>query len=185
MTDPQGRKGQLEIIWQRSFRLLSLSSSFVDLCWEHRRILWQPGERLAAALSSSIVRAQVPASADHFNQLNATDTACCCEPSGPIQRGPQMDAAAEAFRQTSAANKCYVGWRWRRGEDGGHGTCRQHSDNLSARACWFLSPLLPHLYKGYTAHLIWYVGDGPLFSSKVHTSLFLSPFVDPWALKYV
>lgn len=115
MTDPQGRKGQLEIIWQRSFRLLSLSSSFVDLCWEQRRILWQPGERLAAALSSGIVRAQVPASADHFNQLNATDTACCCEPSGPIQRGPQMDAAAEAFRQTAAANKCYVGWRWRRG----------------------------------------------------------------------
>lgn len=32
MTDPQGRKGQLEIIWQRSFRLLSLSSYLV-FCW--------------------------------------------------------------------------------------------------------------------------------------------------------
>lgn len=32
MTDPQGRKGQLEIIWQRSFRLLSLPSYLV-FCW--------------------------------------------------------------------------------------------------------------------------------------------------------
>lgn len=36
--------------------------------------------RCHAALSSSIVRAQVPVSAKHFNQLNATDTACCYEP---------------------------------------------------------------------------------------------------------
>jgi len=39
--------------------------------------------RCHAALSSSIVRAQVPVSANHFNQLNATDTACCYEP--PVQ----------------------------------------------------------------------------------------------------
>lgn len=32
MTDPRGRKGQLEIIWQRSFRLLSLPSYLV-FCW--------------------------------------------------------------------------------------------------------------------------------------------------------
>lgn len=36
--------------------------------------------RRHAALSSGIVRAQVPVFANHFNQLNATDTACCYEP---------------------------------------------------------------------------------------------------------
>lgn len=36
--------------------------------------------RCHAALSSSIVRAQVLVYAKHFNQLNATDTACCYEP---------------------------------------------------------------------------------------------------------
>lgn len=54
--------------------------------------------RRRAALSSSIVRAQVPVCASHFNQLNATDTACCCERPVQIQRGPQMDDAVEAFR---------------------------------------------------------------------------------------
>lgn len=43
-----------------------------------------------------------------------------------------------------------------------------------------------HGHAGSTSsHLIGDPGDGALFSSKVHTSLFLSPFVDPWALKYV
>lgn len=32
-----------------------------------------------ATLSSGIVRAQVHVSATHFNQVNATDTVCCCE----------------------------------------------------------------------------------------------------------
>ena len=36
--------------------------------------------RRHAALSSSIVRAQVPVFTNHFNQFNATDTACCYEP---------------------------------------------------------------------------------------------------------
>jgi hypothetical protein len=65
---------------------------------------------------------------------------------------------------------------WWVGEDKGwvvgHGV-RQHSDNLSARPCWSPIPSTPILIRtrGYTVLLIWSVGDGPLFSSKVFTSI--------------
>lgn len=36
--------------------------------------------RRHAALSSGVVKAQVPVFANRFNQLNATDTGCCYEP---------------------------------------------------------------------------------------------------------
>lgn len=59
-----------------------------------------------------------------------------------------MYNAAEAFPQNSM---------WVRDERlAKMGVMGQHSDNLSARACWLLSPFLPYfcLCKGYTSHLI-------------------------------
>lgn len=42
---------------------------------------------------------------------------------------------------------------------------------------------LPHPASLHGLHLMWNMGDRPLFSSKVRTSLFLSPFVDPRGLE--
>lgn len=111
--------------------------------------------RRHAALSSSIVRAQVPESAKHFNQLNATDTACCYEPPVRFKEAHRWTTLWRLFCRPVQATSA-GGVRWRNREDGGHGRHRQHSDNLSAQPCWFLSSILPHprLYKGYAAHLI-------------------------------
>ncbi|MEQ2161638.1 hypothetical protein GOODEAATRI_011502 [Goodea atripinnis] len=66
--------------------------------------------RRHAALSSSIVKAQVPVSADHFNQLNATDTACCYEAAAQFKEAHRwVTLLRRLFPQTSAANKCYGG----------------------------------------------------------------------------
>lgn len=112
--------------------------------------------RRHAALSSSIVRAQVPVSANHFNQLNATDTACCCEPLVQFKEAHRWTMLWKLFRRPLQPTSAVWVRDGGTGKDGGHGTFRQHSDNLSARACWFLSPFPPYprLYKGYTAHLI-------------------------------
>lgn len=51
-----------------------------------------------AALSSGIVSAQVPVSADHFNQLNATDTACCYESLVRFKEDHRWTALRRLFR---------------------------------------------------------------------------------------
>lgn len=50
-----------------------------------------------------------------------------------------MDDAAEAFGRTCGSESEARGGMWVRGH------ADKHSDNLSARACWFLSLFLPHL----------------------------------------
>lgn len=137
-SESRGRKAQLEIIWQRSFQLLSLWY-YLLFCWPPQREKTDSAaqRRGAAATLFFHLRAQVPVSAEHFNQLNATDTACCYEPCSNSKRPPD---AAQAFGQTSAANKCCEGWICRNKEDEGQETCRHHSDSLSAQPCWFLSP---------------------------------------------
>lgn len=105
-------------------------------------------------LSSGIVRAQVPPRPPgHFNQANATDTACCRRGRGcPEPRGSQFKEAHRCATLPGLSFLVFlffggpVGWRGRhRGRDGGHGMhTDKHSDNLSARACWFRSHLPPH-----------------------------------------
>lgn len=146
-----GRKAQLEIIWQRSFQLLSLWY-YLLFCWPPQREKADSAaeRRGAAATPLFHLRAQVPVSAEHFNQLNATDTACCYEPRSNSKRPPD---AGQAFGQTSAANECYEGWRCRNKEDEGQETCRHHSDSLSAQPCWFLSPIFTRAAQHITSEM--------------------------------
>lgn len=65
--------------------------------------------RRHAALSSSIVRAQVPESAKHFNQLNATDTACCYEPPVRFKEAHRWTTLWRLFCRPVQANKCWGG----------------------------------------------------------------------------
>lgn len=181
-TDLQGRKGQLEIICQRSFRLHSLPSYLV-FCWP-----------LLRAKADSLTSRRGFAATPPFH-LALWEHKCMCPPTliklmqlilfvaASLWFNSKRPTDAEALPQSSMwVSYGHMRKRWgsRDTKDSTQTTCLQGHAGSSLL-------FLPYfcLCKGYTSHLIWNTGDGPLFSSKVHATLFPSPFVDPWALKYV
>lgn len=113
------------------------------------------GRRRHSVLSSSIVRAQVPASADHFNQLNATDTACCYEPPAQFKEAHRwVTPLRRLFSPRPLLPTSAMGVRDRGTRKMGvMGQADITQTSCLLLPCWFLStiPPHPHLYKGYTS----------------------------------